>query len=344
MEEALYYNAVATAMAGDYGKIKRLKRKFDDWKSAYHALVGLNVPPIDPEAEWEKLVRAGVQLVSFEDEGYPPLLKEISGCPFGIYVRGSLPQDDDLPFAIVGTRRATSDGKNTARRFACELAQCGFSIVSGLAFGIDAAAHEGCLDGRGATVAVLAGGLDAVYPRENERLAEKILENGGAIISEYPPGAPPYPDRFLERNRIISGLSRGVLIVEAPKGSGSLATARFALEQNRDVFVVPGPIAHPNFIGSHQLIRQGATLVAAPEEILEAYGITREEKIAARENTASPEEKLILEALRKISAPAEIDKIAAITKLEPRIVNRALSFLLLRDLVREKGGGYTIEI
>ena len=201
-----------------------------------------------------------------------------------------------MAIAIVGTRRATPDGKSTARRFAAELARAGIVIVSGLAFGVDAAAHEGCLDAEGKTVAVLACGLANIYPRNNEPLAKKILAQGGAIISEYPPDMPAYPSRFLERNRIVSGLSKGTLVIEAPERSGSLATARFALEQNRDVFVVPGPIAHPNFKGSHALIRQGAELVTTPEDILESYGIAREKSIGA-EFAGTPEEKAILEFL-----------------------------------------------
>jgi len=342
MEESIYYNAVAVAVAGDYGSIAKLKIKFGGWKRAYERLKIAGVAKLDAEEEWKKLERAGVRLILFDEEGFPRLLKEISGPPFGIYLKGTATRDDAPPFAVVGTRRATPEGKSIARRFARELAHAGFPIASGLAFGIDAAAHEGCLDGGGITIAVLAGGLDSIYPRSNEKLAGKILESGGAIISEYPLGSPPYPARFIERNRIISGLSLGTLIIEAPDGSGSLATARFAVEQNRDVFAVPGPIAHPNFFGSHALIRQGAELVTKPEDILEAYGVTPQDKRSAEENAASPEEKLILEALRKISTPAEVDKIIMMTRLEPHIVNRALGFLLVKNLVKEKGAGYTI--
>ena len=347
MEEAIYYHAVATALHGNYGSIAKLVKKFGSWKAAYEALAradaaagGLGAAAADPEKEWNGLARAGIRLSLFGDDDFPAALRELGDPPFGLYARGTLPQANAI--AVVGTRRATPEGKNIARRFARELAQSGFVIVSGLAFGIDAAAHEGCLEAGGTTIAVLAGGLHDIYPHENARLAAKILEAGGAIVSEYPPGEPPYQDRFLERNRLISGLARGVLIVEAPRGSGSLATARRALDQNRDVFVVPGAIAHPNFAGSHALIRQGAELVTAPEDIFDSYGVTREEKIAAREHAASREEILILEALRGTSAPLEVDKIAAATKLEPHIVNRAVSFLVLKNSIRESGGGYTI--
>jgi DNA processing protein len=274
---------------------------------------------------------------------YPPFLREIPDPPDALYLRGTMPKTARPPFAIVGTRRATPTGIETARRFGRELAAAGFPIVSGLALGIDAAAHEGCLETpNGIAIAVLAGGLNKIYPGENQKLGERILERGGVIISEYPEGTPPYKDHFLRRNRIVSGLSRGVLIIEAPENSGSLATARHAMDQNRDLFVVPGTITHGNFKGSHQLIRQGATLVTAPEEILEEYGVTREEKIARDIEAASDEEKQILNALREHKAPAEVDKIISMTKLEPRVVTQKLSFLTLRGLVREVRGGYTI--
>ncbi len=341
MEESLYYNALAVAFMGDRAKAAKLRKRYGSWHESYDALK-TSVPIPDPDAEWRKLSRECVRLILFEDPEYPSLLGEITDHPFGLYIRGMMPPGGATPFAIVGTRRLTPEGRNTARRFGKELAAAGFPIVSGLAFGADAAAHEGCLDAKGTTVAVLAGGLNDIYPRENARLAENILANGGAIISEYPLGAPPYPDRFLERNRIISGLSRGTLIVEAPFGSGSLATARYAMEENRDVFVIPGPITNPNFAGSHQLIRQGAELVTAPEEILASYGVTREEKIATQETLATDEEMQVIKALRDLGSTADVDKISSITKLEPRIVNRSLSFLLVRGVVKEREGGYTI--
>lgn len=277
------------------------------------------------------------------DAVYPPLLREIPDPPPAFYVRGTMPTSTRPPFAIVGTRRGTPEGLALARRFGRELASVGFPIVSGLALGIDAAAHEGCLETpNGVAIAVLAGGLNNIYPNENAKLGARILERGGAIISEYPEGMPPYKEHFLKRNRIVSGLSCGVLIIEAPEHSGSLATARHAMDQNRDLFVVPGPVTHGNFKGSHQLIRQGATLVTTPEEILEAYGVTPEEKIARRTESASAEEKQVLYALRALRAPAEVDKIISMTKLEPRVVTRTLSFLLLRGLIKEGRGGYTI--
>ena len=286
-----------------------------------------------------------IRFIAQSHPAFPARLREIAKIPDGIYVRGGAPVEmlgRDM-IAIVGTRRATPDGNRIAEHFGRELARAGLGIVSGLALGIDAAAHEGAVEARGFSVAVLANGVDRIYPNTNARLGERILQSGGMIISEYPPGEPVYKYRFLERNRIVSGLARGVLIVEAPESSGSLATASFALEQNRDVFVVPGSISHPNFRGANQLIRQGAELVTKPEDILEAYNLERRPKHAAENYRGSSEETLILQALAKAGRPPDVDKISLMTKLEPRIVNRAITFLILNRAVIESEGGYILE-
>jgi DNA processing protein len=184
--------------------------------------------------------------------------------------------------------------------------------------------------------------LDVIYPHSHRGLAEQILARGGTLISEYPPGEPPLAYRFIERNRIMSGISRGVLIVEAPESSGALATARYAVEQNREVFVVPGGVSATNFKGSHALIRQGAELVTSPDDILEEYEIDKKEIVSARASASSPEEIVILRALAEIGGAADVDKIIAMTRLEPRTVNQTLSFLLIRGIVKETEGGYTI--
>jgi DNA processing protein len=338
--EEIFYHAVAVNAGGDYGAIQRTRRRCENWKQAYGKM-----PDSEKvsylETEREKLIRQNIRLVLREDECFPLLLKEIPQPPFGIYVRGVLPAQDALGLAIVGTRRATPEGKNTARRFAAEFARKGIVVVSGLAFGVDAAAHEGCLDAGGATIAVLACGLAHIYPRNNEFLAKKIIAQGGAIISEYPPDMPAYPSRFLERNRIVSGLSKGILVIEAPERSGSLATARFALEQNRDVFVIPGSVTHPNFKGSHTLIRQGAELVTAPQNILESYGIIKEQAAAPKFN-GTPEEKIIFEFLAMNTGPQDIDKITEATKLQPHITNQTVSMLFIKGLIKEQCDGYVI--
>jgi DNA processing protein len=346
---AYYYNALAVALHGDRGALLKAWKKWGGWEAAWGTLgqselfTGLEAREVpDAAREWETLDRSGTRLVLPEDSDYPALLHQMADPPFGIYIRGTL-SVGKLTLAIVGTRRATPEGLRTAEEFGRVLGSAGLVIVSGLALGIDAAGHMGALGAGGIAVAVLAGGLSEIYPHTNTRLAEKILAADGAIISEYPLQEPPYQYRFIERNRIISGLSRGVLVVEAPAMSGSLATARFALEQNRDVFVVPGSIGHGNFKGSHALIRQGAELVTSPQDILDAYGIARDVANAKSEESASPAEKLILEALRKISAPADVDKIIEMTRLEPRIVASALSFLIVKDLIVETKSGYTMK-
>jgi DNA processing protein len=354
-EERMFYNALNIATQSKYLELAGLKRRFKSWGAAWQGFLkeagGAQTP--DPETAWEELKRLGLKLILHQDPGFPSLLKEIPWPPFGIYVLGGFsktadffPQKkywDNPAIAIVGTRKATENGKATAKYFSEELSRAGFEIVSGLAFGIDAAAHEGALKGGSRTIAVLGNGLDRFYPRANENLARKIIDQGGIIISEYPPGAISLPHHFLERNRIISGLSKGVLVIEAPKESGALVTARFAIEQNREVFVVPGPHNHPNFQGSHQLIRKGAELVTAPKEILESFGFDYE---TAQKDVLSAavtkEEQLILETLRAAGRPLAIDKIIELTKLETPIASQSLSFLLVKNAVKESDGGYTI--
>ena len=349
-KEKMFYHAVAIALEGDPSSMRRVRKRCGDipkpWETIYNELP--NPPSLD-EA-WERLEQAGIQLVFATDEEFPPRLREIYHPPLGLYVRGELSSLKSIgnadSISIVGTRRATPEGKSATKYFAREIARAGIGVISGLALGIDAAAHEGCLEAGGQTIAVLASGLEKFYPTTNEKLGNKILENNGIAVSEYPPGEPPYGYRFLERNRIVSGFSNGVLVIECPERSGSLATAAYAAQQNRDLFVIPGPISHPNFFGSHQLIRQGAELVTSPEEILEAYGVVnnaREKKFERKIAKASNEEKQVLLALREISAAADVDKIAEVAKLEPRTANQALTFLIMKGLVKETAVGYIIE-
>ena len=338
MEDAAHYHMLAVHAAGDYGKLKHELNGAPNWREACKRTLG---PACGRAiADYHELQERGIRVLLAEDPGFPQELREIPHPPFALYIRGILPDPKTARLAIVGTRRATPDGKTTARRFSAALARAGAAVVSGLAFGIDAAAHEGCLDADGTTIAVLPGGLNEIYPRNNARIAERILGAGGAIVSEYPPGEPAYPARFLERNRIVSGLSRGVLVIEAPERSGSLATARFAIEQNRDVFVVPGPVTHPHFRGSHGLIRDGAELVRGPEDIFIAYGMAPADRLQTA--AGDPETRAIIACLASFGTPGDIDKIAAATKLEPRIVSRITSMLLIQGVLREDGAGFMI--
>ena len=232
----------------------------------------LNIESFDIESflktEEKSLVEHGVQVMTILDEDYPPRLKEIADAPIVLYVQGKIPQQLECALAIVGSRNPTIYGLQMAEKFARELSELGVPIISGLARGIDAAAHRGCLRASGETVGVLGCGLDIVYPRENKPLFDSIREKG-CIVSEFPFGTPPLAYNFPRRNRIVSGLSLGVLVVEANLKSGALITADFALEQGHEVFALPGRIDSPLSQGPHAIIRQGAKLVISVDDILE---------------------------------------------------------------------------
>ena len=211
----------------------------------------------------------GIEIVAFRDARYPERLREIDNPPRLLYVRGSFAPEDRAAIAIVGTRGATRYGLDQARRLGRELAEAGFTVVSGLAFGIDGAAHRGALEVGGRTLAALGGGVAKVYPREHEDLA-RLIADSGAVFSEYHPLTSPLAGNFPARNRIVSGLSLGVLVVESPLRSGSLITARLAAEQNREVFALPGPVDRETSRGCHRLLREGAALVESVEDVLAA--------------------------------------------------------------------------
>jgi len=342
MQEETYYHALHLLCGGEYKKLAALNAQHTSWQTAWRAHVVSEKKQVDPNDAWQSLRASGIDLVLREHPSFPPLLKEIPWMPFGIYVKGSLPPPEALTLAIVGTRRGTSEGRAFARSIAKEVAARGVWVVSGLALGIDAEGHTGALEANGKTLAVLAGGLDHVSPRTNEQLAARILVSGGALVSEYAPGIPPLPHRFIERNRIVSGLSRAILIVEAPDGSGSLATARFALDQNRDVLVIPGPVRHPNYAGSHELIRNGAILTTSAAHVYESLGINAQD-IPPHTTTLSSEETLIVATLTEHAYPLPIDKIIELTNLKPNIVNKIASLLVIKGIIREHGAGYTIQ-
>lgn len=222
----------------------------------------------DLRQELSLAARCGVRIILRADPEYPVNLKTIPDPPPVLYVKGNLSRQDDLACAIVGSRRASLYGLTNARGLAAELARLGFTVVSGLARGIDTAAHQGALKAKGRTIAVVGSGLSKIYPAENRGLADAIAE-AGAVISEFPLNAEPLKQNFPQRNRVISGLSLGVLVAEAAVNSGALITADFALEQGREVFALPGRIDSPQSLGANKLIQQGAKLVAGVGDILE---------------------------------------------------------------------------
>jgi DNA processing protein len=248
-----------------------------DWQAAgistkhIQLLKNINWQIIENDLLWLK--KNNSQIISLEDAEYPSLLKEIHDPPLVLYVQGNVNVLKAQQIAIVGSRHPTVTGKELAHHFAKEFAARGLVVTSGLALGIDAASHEGVLVVNGKTIAILGTGLKFIYPRANKKLAEEIVKHDGALVSEFPLDTPPKATNFPMRNRIISGLSLGVLVVEAALRSGSLITARTALEQNREVFAIPGSIYNPLARGCHQLIRQGAKLVETFEDILEELNL-----------------------------------------------------------------------
>jgi DNA processing protein len=271
------------------------------------------------------------------DALFPVLLGHIPKPPRVLYLRGRLAPDRPH-VAIVGSRRATPRGRETARAFAEHLARHGVAVVSGLAYGIDAAAHQGALDGGGYTVAVLASGVDDPTPRGQRRLAERILRAEGAWLSEHPPGTQPLPERFPERNRLISGLARATLVVEARERSGTLWTARHALEQNRDVLAVPGPIDTDACRGSNALLREGATPILDAEDLLRTVAPERARRVAPEDPAHHP----VLRALR--DGPLDPDALRRVTGLEPAALARELLELELAGLLVREGARVALAI
>lgn len=233
----------------------------------------------DVKRHLEFIQKHNIDIIGIDDKEYPELLKNIYNPPLNLYIIGNKEILNEANIAIVGCRDATEYGKNVAQNFAYNLSKDGFNIVSGLARGIDSCAHFGAVKANKKTIAVLGNGLDTIFPPENIKLAKDIIRTGGAIISEYPLGTKPERNNFPARNRIISGICNGVLVVEAKPKSGTMITVDFALEQGRDVFVIPGNIDSVNSMGTNELIRQGAKLVTSPDEIVEEYFLGREKKV-----------------------------------------------------------------
>lgn len=309
------------------------------------------------DAELVRVRELGADVLVLDDGTYPALLREIADPPITLYVRGAWAACLDAPcVAIVGSRRASTYGQNTATMLARELASRGVTIVSGLARGVDAAAHRGALEAGGRTVAVLGTGVDEVYPRDHKKLADELLAGGGALVSQFPLATPPLPENFPYRNRVISGLSLGVVLVEAAENSGSLITARLAMEQNREVFAVPGNITSRNSFGTNYLIKAaGAKLVQQwqdvaaelpPEIAARLLPPEPKKKDAAATATAldavvpadlSEQERAVF-ALLSADEPAHIDALAGAAQLSLPELTGALLGLEMRELVRQLPG------
>lgn len=295
---------------------------------------------VDPERELAELTKLGLGFLTLLEPGYPRPLRSIENPPPVLYLKGDYQERDELAIAIVGTRQCTTYGQLAAERLARELASFGFTVVSGLALGIDTAAHRGALAAGGRTIGVLGSGFAEIYPRSNLTLVEEIAQRG-CILSEFPLHARPERWNFPRRNRIISGLARGVVVVEAPKRSGALITARLALEQGREVFAVPGRITDGTSRGVHRLLREGAKLIESAEDILEEFAdlqpILAERGAKARERPElSPLEEQVLKALDW--EPLHFDEVLEATGLSPTELSHGLLQLQLKELVKELPG------
>jgi DNA processing protein len=319
------------------------------WKAPYDQLRATGLPvrivdnlvkirsEVDLERIWDRIEKLGINILTWDDDVYPRRLKEIDQPPPVLYSRGSVQLEDDWSVAIVGTRRVSPYGRQVAEEVASFLASNHVTVVSGLARGVDTAAHESALKSGGRTLAVLGCGVDRVYPEENKRLADRMVTSG-ALISDYSPGTPPDSANFPPRNRIISGLSLAVIVIEAGETSGALITASFAANQGRDVFAVPGGIHAPQSKGTNMLIQQGARPLLRVEEVMEVLNLQMiDEKRQARKVLPMDEtEASLIKVLGP--EPVHIDEIQLASGLPIEKVSATLAMMELKGMVRQLGG------
>jgi len=319
------------------------------WKAPIEGLKSAGLPPrvaenfvrvrsgVDLEKYYASILHKGIQIFTWDDDEYPSRLKQINQPPPVLFVRGTLTPTDEVAVAVVGTRNVTVYGRQVTEELAACLAHHGVTLVSGLARGVDGAAHDASLKAGGRTLAVLGCGVDIVYPPEHRALAERIIADG-ALISDYAPGTHPESSNFPPRNRIISGLSMTTVVVEAGETSGALITATFAAEQGRDVFAVPGNIYGPQSKGTNRLIRDGARPLLKVEEVLEALQIEKahEHRQLRLAIPADETENRLLTVLSE--QPTHIDEIGALAGLPIVEVSATLAMMELKGMVRQVGG------
>jgi DNA processing protein len=292
---------------------------------------------LDLDKEMERIDRLGIDVFTLGEERFPDLLREVPTPPSVLYVRGTLQDVDLKAVGMVGTRRCTSYGRQIATTMAEDFARAGVTVVSGLALGIDGAAHRGALAGGGRTIAVLGSGVDQIYPSSHRELAEQIMANG-AIISDYPPGTKPDARNFPPRNRIIAGLSLGIVVVEAPKRSGALITVDFAADYGRDVFCVPGNVQSDVSAGCHAVIRDGGRLVTSAADVLDDLGIAAPKQGQAKQQAfpMTEDERHLFNYIRW--DPTHVDELAAAANLNAAQAGALLTLLELKGAVRDTGG------
>jgi len=358
-QEKKYWVAFTKIYSVGPKKFKRLHEHFGSmktaWNASYNELLRAGLIPkdvqtvlterknINPDTVLEEIERLNIFIIDITDTRYPSLLKEIYAPPQILYVLGSLPQDKYTHISVVWTRKTSAYGRQITPMLVSELSQVGFTIVSGLALGIDALAHQAALTNDAQTIAVLGCGLDVIYPVSNRRLALDMIAHGGAIISEYPIGTKPLKQHFPARNRIISGLSRGVVVIEGSTDSGSLITASCALEQNREIFAVPGNISNTTSQGPNKLLKMGATVVTSAQDILDVLHVSK--PLCSKKTLSVPatgEEKLILETLS--ATPLHIDEIIRACKLNTSTINKVLTMLELKGNITNTGNNQYIRL
>jgi DNA processing protein len=329
-----YFGNLEKAWQGNLSDFKRAGIKEELASELFKMIQEFS--PDDIIAELEK---RQIKTIIYKDEIYPTKLKQIYSPPAILYVRGQLSKNDEFAIGVVGTRRFTEYGKQATQEIAYGLAQSGLSIISGLAVGIDTESHKSALEAGGRTIAVLGGGIDdqSIFPSVNKNLAHKIIENG-AVISEYPPGTASLKQNFPARNRIIAGLSLGVLVVEAPEKSGALITARDALEQNREVFAVPGNINSKNSVGPNNLIRLGAKIVTSYEDILEELNLEFAKDYSQNREIIpeNDDEAKILKYLSK--EPVHIDNLIQNSQLDVQVVTSTITLMEIKGKIKHLGG------
>ncbi len=380
MDRVLYWIWLTSKQIISPKKITSLLERFSTAEEIYRETEYMNIPNIGAreisalrdksmfEANKIKDVsdKMGARIITFEDEDYPDKLKNIIPPPYILYVRGNIEGIDEiLTIGVIGSRRYTPYGKMATLRLSSALAENGVVIISGLARGLDSVAAEGALRAGGRTIAVMGSGLDVMYPPENKELMEEIAGRG-AVITEYPPGSAALSEHFPARNRIIAGLSNGVLVTEANRRSGTLITARQAMEYGRDLFAVPGNINEPNYEGSHRLIQQGAKLTATVNDILEEYPYAvreiphyedntpdepRSEPEPERREPASPEDMSGMELYKDLSETDKrivsllmkksmnIDEMSRISEMSAGALNVRLTLLEMKKLIKRLPGG-----
>ena len=355
IQDKKYWNAINLIQGFGPKRFKKLYSHFDSMESAWKSdteelrkagleekIIGtflIERQKISPDEEMEKIEKEEVRILTIKDDKYPKLLKEIYDPPAMLYTKGEFKETDEFSLAVVGTRKMSSYGQQVVLQITRDLARAGITIVSGMATGIDSLSHKASLEGGGRTIAVIGSGIDkeSIYPSLNRKLAREIISNG-VLISEYPIGTLPLRGHFPSRNRIISGLALGVLVIEAPESSGALITAQAALDQNRQVFAIPGNIYAQNSLGSNNLIKMGAKLVTSANDVLEELNLTLATNYAETKEIIADtrEEEELLKYLSR--EPIHIDKLVELTPFNINSINSTLAIMEMKGKVRNLGG------